>query len=110
MVYRILDRSDRMEEEEFEKYVIDTFQDEIITQGIFKLKDAKKIEKLLSQFDIIPDEFYKSEGYLELIKFERLLSDIGISDYCTFSSGTVRGLDYYTGIIYEVFDTGTKNI
>ena len=109
-VYKVLDKSDKMEEDKFEKYVIDTFQDEITIQGIFKLKDAKSVTELLNKFDKIPKEFYESEGYLELVNFERLLDEVDISNYCTFSSGTVRGLDYYTGIIYEVFDTGKENI
>ena len=110
IVYKVLDKSDKMDEDEYEKYVIDTFQDELIIQGIFKLKDTKSVDELLKKFENIPEEFYQSEGYLELINFERLLKEVGISNYCTFSSGTVRGLDYYTGIIYEVFDTGKENI
>ncbi len=110
LVYKALDKSDKMDEGEFEKYLIDTFQDEIIIQGIFKLKDAKSVDELLRKFDNIPEEFYKSEGYLEITNFTRLLKEANLSNYCNFSSGTVRGLDYYTGIIYEVFDTGKENI
>ena len=110
LVYKVLDKSDKMDEEEFEKYLIDTFQDELIIQGISKLKDAKSVDELLRKFDNIPEEFYQSEGYLEIINFNRLIKEVDISNYCTFSSGTVRGLDYYTGIIYEVFDTGKENI
>ncbi|MFX0072879.1 MAG: histidine--tRNA ligase [Candidatus Hermodarchaeota archaeon] len=110
LVYKVLDKSDKMEDNEFEKYVIDNFKDEVIIQGIFKLKDTKSVNELLEKFDNIPKEFYDSIGYFELTDFERLLSEVGISEYCTFSSGTVRGLDYYTGIIYEVFDTGKENI
>ena len=110
LVFKVLDKSDKLDETEFEKYLIDTFQDEFIIQGILKLKDSRNINDLLKKFDNIPKEFYKSEGYLELKKFEQLIAEIDITNYCTFSSGTVRGLDYYTGIIYEVFDTGKENI
>ncbi len=110
LVFKILDKSDKMDENEFEKFLIDTFQNEIIIQGILKLKNAKNVDDLLKRFKDIPESFYKSNGYLELIKFEKIITEANISDYCTFSSGTVRGLDYYTGIIYEVFDTGTENI
>ncbi|MFW9820283.1 MAG: histidine--tRNA ligase, partial [Candidatus Thorarchaeota archaeon] len=109
LVYKVLDKSSKMEDMEFEKYIIDTFQDEYITQGIFKLKETKNVKELLDKFDNIPEEFYKSEGYKEIITFERLINEVNISSYCTFSSGTVRGLDYYTGIIYEVYDTGKEN-
>ncbi|MFW9901595.1 MAG: histidine--tRNA ligase [Candidatus Thorarchaeota archaeon] len=110
LVYKVLDKSDKMEEGEFEKYLIDTFQDEVIIQGILKLKEATSIEDLLEKFDNIPKDFYQSDGYLEITNFNRLLNELNLSNYCTFSSGTVRGLDYYTGIIYEVFDTGKENI
>ncbi len=110
LVFKILDKSDKMDDTEFEKLVIETFQDEVIIQGILKLKDAKGVSELLKKFDNIPEGFYESKGYLELINFEQLIKEVDISNYCTFSSGTVRGLDYYTGIIYEVFDTGKENI
>ncbi|MFX0049095.1 MAG: histidine--tRNA ligase [Candidatus Hermodarchaeota archaeon] len=110
MVYKILDKADKMEESEYEKYILDNFHDEMIIQGIFKLKDATSLEDLLIRFDDIPQKFYDSKGYKELITFIRLLEDDEISEYCSFSPGVVRGLDYYTGIVYEVFDTGKDNI
>ncbi len=109
IVYKLLDKSDKMEGEEFKGYVLETFQNEKIMQGIFNLKDAETIEELLEKFEAIPEAFFKSEGYIELVNFEKLLTEEGISEYCSFSSKVVRGLDYYTGIVYEVFDTGTEN-
>ncbi|MFX1454907.1 MAG: histidine--tRNA ligase [Promethearchaeota archaeon] len=109
LVYKVLDKSDKMEESEFEKFVIDTFQNELIIQGIFKLKDSNNVEDLLKKFETIPEEFYKSEGYIELTTFQKMLVETGLSNYCTFSPSIVRGLDYYTGIVFEVFDTGKEN-
>lgn len=110
MVYKILDKADKMEDSEYEKFILDTFQNEIIIQGIFKLKESTSLENLLNRFEDIPGDFYDSKGYKELISFIQLLEDADISEYCTFSPGVVRGLDYYTGIVYEVFDTGKDNI
>ena len=109
LIYKILDKSDKMEVEEFEKFVIDSFQDESIVQGIYKIKDAENLNGLLSKFDTIPEEFFETEGYKELNEFIKLLEDAKISEYCSFSPNVVRGLDYYTGIVYEVFDMGTEN-
>lgn len=50
-----------MEEEEFEKFLFDTFQNDGSAQGIIKLKEAKDIDEVLKRFDIIPDEFYDYE-------------------------------------------------
>jgi len=110
LVYKILDKADKMEDSEYEMFILDKFQDEIIIQGIFKLKEPASLEDLLNRFEDISEEFYDSIGYKELTSFLQLLEDADISEYCTFSPGVVRGLDYYTGIVYEVFDTGKENI
>jgi len=109
-VYKVLDKSNKMEKSEFEKLVNYTFQGESIIKGIFILTNAKNLEDLLGEFNNIPEEFFTSKGYIELANFQSLLTEMGISDYCSFSSSIVRGLDYYTGIVFEVFDTGKENI
>ncbi len=109
IIYKILDKSSKMEETEFEKYILDYFQDDYIIQGIFKLKDATNLKILLESFEKIPDDFFKSQGYKELIELENLIQTSNLSNYCSFSSGVVRGLDYYTGTVFEVFDTGKEN-
>ena len=109
-VYSVLDKSDKIEESEFERYIIDTFQDEVVIQGILKLKETENVEELLKKFDDIPEEFYKSDGYIELIRLNNLIEEVGLSEYCTFSSSIVRGLAYYTGTVFEVYDTGKDNI
>jgi len=110
MVYKVLDKAGKIEEGEFEKFVSDSFEEEFIIKGILKLKDAKSVEETLSFFETVPQEFYNTEGYLELVNFQKLIKESGLSDYCTYSSSVVRGLDYYTGIVFEVFDTGKENI
>ena len=110
LVYKILDKANKMEDSEYEKYILDIFQDEIIIQGISKLKDATSLIEILNQFEDISEEFYDTTGYKELTSFIQLLEDAEISEYCTFSPKVARGLDYYTGIVYEVFDTGKENI
>jgi histidyl-tRNA synthetase len=110
LVYKILDKADKMEDLEYEKFVLDNFQDEIIIQGISKLKEATTLKDLLNRFEDISEAFYDTTGYKELTSFIQLLEDAEISEYCTFSPKVVRGLDYYTGIVYEVFDTGKENI
>jgi len=110
LIYKILDKADKMEESEFEKYLIDSFESEFVIQGIKKLRDADDLEELLESFSDIPSEFYESQGYIELKTLERLIEKSNLPEYCSFSSGVVRGLDYYTGTVFEVYDTGEENI
>ncbi|MBD3197932.1 MAG: histidine--tRNA ligase [Candidatus Lokiarchaeota archaeon] len=109
LVYKILDKFQKMDSNEFDKYVLDSFDDEFIIQGIYKLTEANDIEELMSSFENIPPEFFEAKGFNELKQLELLLDESGLSKYCTFSSGIVRGLDYYTGTVFEVFDTGEEN-
>ncbi|HDZ19068.1 hypothetical protein LCGC14_0765390 [marine sediment metagenome] len=109
LIYKVLDKSDKMEKNDFDKYIQESFQNELIVQGLYKLKEALSVDELLKKFENIHSSFYSSRGYTELVKFQKLLLETGLSDYCTFSSGVVRGLDYYTGIVFEVFDTGKEN-
>ena len=110
LVYKILDKSDKMEESEFIPFVQESFKEEKVIQGILKIKDSDSLDELLSAFDNVPEEFYETEGYKEINTFNDLIKDADIKEYCTFSPKVVRGLDYYTGIVYEVFDTGEQNI
>jgi len=110
LVYKVLDKADKIEEGEFEKFVRDSFKDDSVIKGILKLKDVTSVEETLNLFDTVPQEFYNTEGYLELVNFQKLIRESGLSEYCTYSSSVVRGLDYYTGIVFEVFDTGKENI
>ena len=109
LIYRALDKAEKLEEKEFEDYLAELFQDNVIIQGILKLKKSDSVEDLLKKFDSIPEKFDDSKGYKELKEFEKLLEEANLSEFCTFSSGIVRGLDYYTGIVYEVYDTGKEN-
>lgn len=47
-----------------------------------------------------------SAGLAALKDFLAYADMLGISDYITVDMGVVRGLAYYTGIVFEAFDTG----
>lgn len=49
----------------------------------------------------------QSKEYGDLIKVFELLNLYGIPKFCEFSPFIVRGLDYYTGTVFEAFDRKT---
>ncbi len=51
----------------------------------------------------------ESVGSRELCGLFDALSKSGLDRYCTFDFGIVRGLDYYTGTVFEVFDNAPEN-
>ncbi len=85
LVFKVLDKSDKVDDTEFEKYVIDTFQDEFIIQGLLKLKDIKSTNELLKKFDNIPGEFYE----FQTLPFTTRLKIACFSKLNTFSKSTL---------------------
>ncbi len=50
-----------------------------------------------------------SEGASELDSLFALLDQAGLRGLCEFDFSIVRGFDYYTGTVFEVYDTSTEN-
>ncbi len=50
-----------------------------------------------------------SVGAKELLALFEMLEKLGLDGYCKFDFGIVRGLDYYTGTVFEVFDNAPEN-
>lgn len=50
-----------------------------------------------------------SVGSAELLQLFGMLKKIGLDRYCTFDFGIIRGLDYYTGTVFEVYDNAPEN-
>ena len=55
--------------------------------------------------DICPD----TVGAQELRKLFAALIELDLDKYCIFDFGIIRGLDYYTGTVFEVFDNAPEN-
>ncbi len=44
----------------------------------------------------------------ELGRLFELIDVMGVGDYCAFDIGIVRGLAYYTGIVFEIYDKANE--
>lgn len=87
--------------------VIDLLQD---PQGDVRLAkvDAVQVVDMLSARSLDAASAYAPKGATtldELRRFFDLLAAYGIEDRVVFDASTVRGLAYYTGIVFEAFDT-----
>ena len=50
-----------------------------------------------------------SVGSAELLGLFDMLKKTGMDRFCTFDFGIIRGLDYYTGTVFEVYDNAPEN-
>ncbi len=87
----------------------DAYENELLGLGLSK----EQIEKIDSLYHmsvaeataLCPD----SVGSDELRRLFDALEKTGLLPYCVFDFGIIRGLDYYTGTVFEVFDNAPEN-
>ena len=99
-LYPILDKKPKLPAEAFNemlgKAVNDPAKEEMIKK-FMDLDDPSRIGEIV--------ELSHAEKALdELHELFDLLRTMGIEDYCVFDPGIVRGLAYYTGVVFEVHD------
>ncbi len=100
---------------------------EKVLESLAELISAEKAEKVLdfvagSTKDNKPENFIKNLEHVEKLAggpdadtqrirdIYVLICAVGIEDYFVFDSSITRGLDYYTGVVYETFLTDLPSI
>jgi histidyl-tRNA synthetase len=104
-VMRLVDRKHKLPEDEFL-----TQLDGLCTPS---QRESQTVERLMSflqikQPDGLPDGLGGHEALQPLRKLLQSLRDNGISN-AEFDPTLMRGFDYYTDIVFEVFDTDPEN-
>jgi histidyl-tRNA synthetase len=104
---KMIDRRDKLAPADFEKWVRETFPEGPVAERVLRLHEfSDPTEPPLPE---VPAEFRESPGYKELVEFRARTVEAGLDGVAVFDPTIVRGLDYYTGIVYEVHDVGTEN-
>ena len=100
-VSKIVDRKNKVSRESYEK--------DMAALGI----DGNKIAQIDALYNMSVDEATSlcpdSQGSRELMDLFTALRASGLDKYCVFDFGIIRGLDYYTGTVFEVFDNAPEN-
>lgn len=89
-VLGLIDRKDKMRANEWEAYVFEKGLTEYQKNGLLEILANKKI----------------ADTSEELNRFFIALESLGAREYVEFDPRVVRGLDYYTGIVFEARDSG----
>jgi histidyl-tRNA synthetase len=104
LMIKLFDRKDKITPEEFNTAAADILDEHRRTTGmrqIAKLLAAKSMAEL-------PEEVRNCEAIKDVHALFTLLHQAGIANV-TFDIGLMRGFDYYTGIVFEVFDNHPDN-
>lgn len=101
LVSKVIDRKNKVSRAAYEK--------DLTALGL-SAEQIQKIDQLYHMSvteatELCPD----SRGSMELRLLFDALNKIGLDKYCVFDFGIIRGLDYYTGTVFEVFDNAPEN-
>ncbi len=103
LMIKLFDRKDKLTREDFDQQARDIFGDNYYD-------GMNKITKLLAATSMaqLPRELLDSDVVREVQELFTLLHEAGV-DNAAFDISLMRGFDYYTGMVFEVFDNHPDN-
>jgi histidyl-tRNA synthetase len=92
LVSKLIDRRDKLPAEAWESFVLENGVNHMQLEGLKDILGNKAL--------------YKKSP--ELIQFFDAIQLLGYQEYVEYDPGIIRGLDYYTGIVFEAKDMGEE--
>lgn len=104
LMIKLFDRKNKISHEDFRDQAIEIFGEDMARDGL------AKIVKLLSAKNMseLPDEIRSNSAVKEVEELFDHLTKAGIKN-AVFDITLMRGLDYYTGTVFEFYDTHPDN-
>lgn len=104
LMIKLFDRKNKITNEDFRDQAIEIFGDQAAPEGL------KKIAALLMAKSIaeLPEIIRENDAMKEVAELFHLLERQGVKN-TKFDITLMRGLDYYTGTVFEFFDTNPEN-
>ncbi len=100
-LYAVLDKKPKVPAETFEAMLAEQVPDAGQAGKVRALMALNSVEQIAGI--TAPDEIL-TRAVDELRTVFDILSAMGMAEYCTFDPSIVRGLAYYTGVVFEVHD------
>jgi histidyl-tRNA synthetase len=100
-VYAVLDKRSKLSDEAFSEMLAEKLHDQKQQELVKAMMNAQTFEQLEKVIEL-PQEAKRAID--EMKELFELLDAMGIADYCKFDISIVRGLAYYTGVVFEVHD------
>ena len=102
LVYGALDKLDREPRAALTKRLTDAGIADRTVESLFETVSAKDLDELRLR---IGGMRAMEPHFVELARYFELLRALGVDDWARLDLSVVRGLAYYTGIVFELFDT-----
>ncbi len=102
-VSKLIDRKEKMPVDDFNVAIKEIVKEK--SQGFIELINSKNFEEFVSK---LPKSMAAHQGILDVKNLLEKLEQLGITN-AVFAQDLMRGFDYYTGIVFEIFDKNPKN-
>lgn len=104
LMTKLFDKKNKIPPQEFKDKVIEIFEPSQVSDGIQKIA-ALFAAKTIKDF---PKEIRQNDIFIELNELFEKLRENGVKSI-QFDISLMRGLDYYNGVVFEVFDNHPDN-
>jgi len=100
-MYALLDKKAKLPAETFAALLAEQVPDGEQARHIAAFMALESVEQVES---VVPVSEAVSGAIAELKNVFATLESMGVADFCVFDPGIVRGLAYYTGVVFEIHD------
>jgi histidyl-tRNA synthetase len=101
---KIIDKKSKISQKEFSEMIQEIIPER--SSEFINLLNSQNFEEFISK---LPKGIDVNEGILEIKEVIEKLSKLGINNVI-FAQDIMRGFDYYTGIVFEIYDKSEDNI
>jgi histidyl-tRNA synthetase len=101
ILYPILDKKAKIPVEAFTEMLQKEIPDSGVIHTILKLMDLHNADEIAGLVNLNDDA---KAALAQLQNLFKMLGAMGVGEYCRFDMSIVRGLAYYTGMVFEVHD------
>ncbi|MHC4413563.1 MAG: ATP phosphoribosyltransferase regulatory subunit [Planctomycetota bacterium] len=104
-LYTMLDKFTKIPTETFEKMLAEQVPDRSMAK---KIMDFMNVTSIVEVTEIVGTNAKVEVAIQELARLKDILGAMGVWQYCEFYPSIVRGLAYYTGVVFEVHEFGQR--
>lgn len=104
-LYKVIDKAKKVTKEKLDVLISEIISEKDklqIFNDYLALKSFKEVQTFIEKNKI-------NENCSEFFDFILLVNQLSLKDYISYDPTIVRGLDYYTGIVFEIFDKHPDN-
>lgn len=104
LMVKLFDRKSKISAEEFTEQASSIFVPDRVETGIAHIQQLMNVKVAVD----LPEELKDNDAFREMADLFEKLEFVGVGNV-RFDITLMRGLDYYTGMVFEVFDLNPDN-